>query len=58
VTAAPEEKAMTRIIIDAAMREEEGPFEPQVSEEELERRSHSNEPVYTTDEVLAHLEKL
>ncbi len=29
---------------------------PELSEEELERRR--NEPVYTTDEVIAHLENL
>ena len=35
-----------------------GPLEPQVSSEELRRRSLSNEKRYTTSEVLAHLEKL
>ena len=34
------------------------PLEPQVSEEELRRRSQSNEKTYTTAEVLAYLEKL
>jgi hypothetical protein len=34
------------------------PLEPQVSEEELERRSRSPGPWYTTAEVLAHLKKL
>jgi hypothetical protein len=34
------------------------PLEPQVSEEELTRRSKSDEKTYTTAEVLAHLEKL
>ena len=34
------------------------PFEPQISEEELERRMNSNEKRYTTAEVLAYLEKL
>jgi hypothetical protein len=34
------------------------PLEPQVSEEELERRSRSNEKTYTTAEVLAYLEKI
>ena len=34
------------------------PGEPQVSEEELLRRSRSNEKTYTTAEVLAYLEKL
>ena len=34
------------------------PLEPQVSEEELDRREKSNEKTYTTAEVLAHLEKL
>lgn len=33
-------------------------FEPQVSDEELRRRSQSNEKTYTTAEVLAHLESL
>ncbi len=33
-------------------------LEPQISEEELERRSKSNEKTYTTAEVLAHLESL
>jgi len=32
--------------------------EPQVSDEELLRRSRSNEKTYTTDEVLAYLEQL
>ncbi len=35
-----------------------GPREPQVSEEELDRRSRSNEKTYTTAEVIAYLEKL
>jgi len=35
-----------------------GPLEPQVSDEELLRRSQSGERTYTTAEVLAHLEKL
>ena len=34
------------------------PREPQVSDEELNRRSKSNEKTYTTAEVLTHLEKL
>jgi hypothetical protein len=34
------------------------PLEPQVSDEELERRSRSKEKTYTTAEVLAYLEKL
>ena len=34
------------------------PQEPQVSEEELDRREQANERRYTTAEVLAHLEKL
>ncbi len=34
------------------------PLEPQVSDEELLRRSQSNEKSYTTAEVLAYLEKL
>lgn len=33
------------------------PASPDVSEDELERRSKSNEKRYTTAEVLAHLEK-
>jgi hypothetical protein len=36
---------------------EYGPFEPQVSEEELDRREQETES-YTTAEVLAYLEKL
>jgi hypothetical protein len=34
------------------------PLEPQVSEEELDRRERANEKRYTTAEVLAYLEKL
>ncbi len=34
------------------------PLEPQVSEEELLRRSQSDEKTFTTAEVLAFLEKL
>lgn len=34
------------------------PLEPQVSEEELDRREQANEKRYTTAEVLAYLEKL
>ena len=34
------------------------PLVPQVSEEELDRRSQSDEKTYTTAEVLAFLEKL
>jgi len=34
------------------------PREPQVSEEELDRREQANEKRYTTAEVLAYLEKL
>jgi hypothetical protein len=34
------------------------PLEPQVSEQELLRRSQSNEKTYTTDEVMAYLENL
>lgn len=34
------------------------PREPQVSEEELDRREKANEKRYTTAEVLAYLEKL
>ncbi len=36
---------------------EYGPFEPQVSEQELDRRVQETES-YTTAEVLAYLEKL
>ncbi len=35
-----------------------GPLEPQVSEEELDRREQSNEKRYTTAEVLEHLRSL
>lgn len=34
------------------------PLEPQVSEEELDRREEANEKRYTTIEVLAYLETL
>jgi hypothetical protein len=34
------------------------PLEPQVSDEELLRRSGADQKTYTTAEVLAHLEKL
>jgi hypothetical protein len=34
------------------------PLEPQISDEELVRRSQSNEKTFTTAEVLAYLEKL
>jgi hypothetical protein len=34
------------------------PLEPQVTDEELLRRSTSNEKTYTTAEVLSYLEKL
>lgn len=33
-------------------------LEPQISEEELRRRSESKERTYTTEEVIAHLESL
>ena len=36
---------------------EDGPFEPQISEEELDRREQGSEWL-TTAEVLAYLEKL
>lgn len=34
------------------------PVSPDLSEEELDRRARSNEPRYSTAEVLAHLEAL
>jgi hypothetical protein len=34
------------------------PCEPEISEEELQRRENSSEKRYTTAEVLAYLEKL
>jgi hypothetical protein len=34
------------------------PWEPPISEEELQRREQGNEKRYTTAEVLAYLEKL
>jgi hypothetical protein len=34
------------------------PLQPQISDEELQRRRNSNEKRYTTAEVLAYLEKL
>jgi hypothetical protein len=33
-------------------------LEPQISEKEIEERSKSSEPTYTTAEVFAHLERL
>jgi hypothetical protein len=33
------------------------PLEPQISQEEIERRLKSNEKRYTTTEVIAYLEK-
>jgi hypothetical protein len=33
-------------------------LDPKISQEEIERRSASDEPTYTTAEVLAYLEKL
>jgi len=38
--------------------DEYGPLEPQISIEEANRRIASNEPRYSTAEVLAYLEKL
>jgi hypothetical protein len=35
-----------------------GPLEPQITEEEIQRRKQSKEKSYTTAEVLAYLEKL
>lgn len=43
---------------DAAQMSMFEPLEPQVSDEELRRRSRSDEKTYTTAEVLAHLESL
>jgi len=37
---------------------EYGPLEPQISREELERRIRSKGKTYTTEEVLAYLERL
>jgi hypothetical protein len=34
------------------------PWEPPIDEEELQRRERSNEPRYTTEEVLRYLENL
>jgi hypothetical protein len=34
------------------------PLSPDVSEEELDRREHSDERRYTTTEVISHLENL
>jgi hypothetical protein len=33
-------------------------LEPEISEEEIERRKNSNEPTYSTEEVLRYLERL
>ncbi|HEY2148787.1 MAG TPA: hypothetical protein VGH32_12680 [Pirellulales bacterium] len=35
-----------------------GPLEPQISEEELRRREENPGRLYTTEEVIAHLESL
>lgn len=45
---------MTRVVIDMSEWE---PITPEVSEEELDRREQSTD-WYTTEEVLAYLEKL
>lgn len=41
-----------------AAENEEGPFEPQVSDEELTRRYQNPGKCYTTTEVLEYLRKL
>jgi hypothetical protein len=44
--------------IDLSEWEPVDPNEPDITEEELRRRLASNEPRYTTAELLAYLEKL
>src|SRR5437016_145121 len=53
----PSGRVLGRFIPRIDMSEWE-PLSPDVSEEELDRREKSNEKWYTTNEVLAHLEKL
>jgi hypothetical protein len=50
-------KVVGRVFPTADLSQYE-PLEPQVSEEELDRREQADERRYTTAEVLAHLEKL
>jgi hypothetical protein len=52
----PSGRVLGRFIPQVDMSEWE-PISPEASEEELERRAQSTE-WYTTEEVLAHLEKL
>ena len=49
-------RVLGRLFPSADMSQYE-PLEPQVSEEELDRRESAQEKCYTTAEVLAHLEK-
>ncbi|NUQ62497.1 MAG: hypothetical protein HUU20_08410 [Pirellulales bacterium] len=50
-------RVLARVIPVSNLSEYE-PLVPQVSDEELLRRSRTNETTYTTAEVLAYLEKL
>jgi hypothetical protein len=51
-------RVLGRVYPEYDVSEYEEQREPQVSDEELRRREQSNEPCYTTAEVLAHLERL
>jgi hypothetical protein len=50
-------RVLGRFVPEFDPAEYEG-LEPQISDEELDRRSQSRERMYTTDEVLAYLEGL
>ena len=52
----PSGRVLGRFILLIDLSEWE-PISPDVSEEELDRRERSNEKRYTTEEVLAYLEK-
>jgi hypothetical protein len=45
-------------VLPAYASEDYESVEPEISEEELQRRESSDEPCYTTEEVLAHLRSL
>ena len=45
-------------VLPAYDPEEYGPLEPQISQEELKRRLQSKSKTYSTEEVLAQLERL
>jgi hypothetical protein len=50
-------RVLARVLPEYDLKEY-GPLEPQISREELERRLQSNGRTYTTEEVLAYLERL